>query len=212
MTSDWAGPLQQGRTGADLGEQIRADVQRALEQAQRDANQARSDALRAAQDADAAAQDGSEAAAEGAATGAFRVTEDGRLVPIGEEEAAPGIAVTVQPDQVFVPEVPPEAVVISIAFFVMLAVIAIGWPLARAFARRMDRQPAAPPALLDEQRERLTRIEQAVDAMSIEVERISEGQRFVTKLLTERALPEAVQGEAEPARRADPLPVRGERR
>jgi hypothetical protein len=35
--------------------------------------------------------------------------------------------------------------------------------------------------------ERLARIEQAIDAMAIEVERISEGQRFVTKLLAERA-------------------------
>jgi hypothetical protein len=34
---------------------------------------------------------------------------------------------------------------------------------------------------------RLERIEQAVDAIAIEVERISEGQRFTTKLLTERA-------------------------
>jgi hypothetical protein len=35
--------------------------------------------------------------------------------------------------------------------------------------------------------ERLQRIEQAVDAMAIEIERISEGQRFTTRLLTSRA-------------------------
>ena len=35
--------------------------------------------------------------------------------------------------------------------------------------------------------DRLTRIEAAVDAMSVEVERISEGQRFVTKVLSERS-------------------------
>jgi hypothetical protein len=34
--------------------------------------------------------------------------------------------------------------------------------------------------------ERLARIEQAVDSIAIEVERISEGQRFTTKLLAER--------------------------
>ena len=33
---------------------------------------------------------------------------------------------------------------------------------------------------------RLERIEQAVDAIAIEIERISEGQRFTTKLLNER--------------------------
>jgi hypothetical protein len=34
---------------------------------------------------------------------------------------------------------------------------------------------------------RIERIEQAVDSIAIEMERVSEGQRFVTKLLSERA-------------------------
>lgn len=34
---------------------------------------------------------------------------------------------------------------------------------------------------------RLERIEQALEAVAVEVERISEGQRFVTKLLAERS-------------------------
>jgi hypothetical protein len=34
---------------------------------------------------------------------------------------------------------------------------------------------------------RLARVEQAVEAVAIEIERISEGQRFVTKLLADRA-------------------------
>src|ERR1700692_4795734 len=40
---------------------------------------------------------------------------------------------------------------------------------------------------------RLARIEQAVDAIALEVERISEGQRFTTKLLSElnQLLPKA---------------------
>ena len=36
------------------------------------------------------------------------------------------------------------------------------------------------------QEQRLARIEAAVEAIAIEVERISEGQRFTTRLLTER--------------------------
>jgi hypothetical protein len=36
---------------------------------------------------------------------------------------------------------------------------------------------------------RMERMEQAVDAIAIEVERISEGQRFITKVLSERTLP-----------------------
>jgi hypothetical protein len=46
-----------------------------------------------------------------------------------------------------------------------------------------------PPELmrrLDEIAERVNRIETAVDATAIEVERISEGQRFTTRLLAER--------------------------
>ena len=38
----------------------------------------------------------------------------------------------------------------------------------------------------DKEDERLRRIEEAVDAIAVEVERISEGQRFTTKLLAER--------------------------
>ena len=34
---------------------------------------------------------------------------------------------------------------------------------------------------------RLSRLEQAVDAIALEVERISEGQRFTTRLLSEQA-------------------------
>ena len=34
--------------------------------------------------------------------------------------------------------------------------------------------------------ERLSQIEHSIDAMAVEVERISEGQRFTTKLLSER--------------------------
>ena len=35
--------------------------------------------------------------------------------------------------------------------------------------------------------ERMTRLEQAVDAIAFEVERISEGQRFTTRLLSEQS-------------------------
>jgi hypothetical protein len=49
------------------------------------------------------------------------------------------------------------------------------------------RNVAAAPGQLSALDARLARIEQAIDAMSIEVERISEGQRFTTKLLSDRA-------------------------
>ncbi len=37
--------------------------------------------------------------------------------------------------------------------------------------------------------ERLARVEQAVESIAIEIERVSEGQRYVTKLMSERAQP-----------------------
>lgn len=78
-------------------------------------------------------------------------------------------------------DIPPQVVDISMGFFIMCAVIAIGWPLARAFGRRMERRTDV-PGINPGMAEQLQRIEQAVDAMSIEVERISESQRFMAKL------------------------------
>ncbi|HET7565434.1 MAG TPA: hypothetical protein VFJ96_10590 [Gemmatimonadaceae bacterium] len=74
---------------------------------------------------------------------------------------------------------------IPIVLFVMMGVTAIGVPIARAFARRMDRQ-SLQPRVPTELAERLEHMEHAIDAIAIEVERISEGQRFTTKLLSER--------------------------
>jgi len=78
--------------------------------------------------------------------------------------------------------IPPQAVDISIAFFIMVAVILIGWPLARALGRRLERRADAPALPDPAMSGQLQRIEQAVEAMSIEIERISESQRFLAKL------------------------------
>ena len=79
---------------------------------------------------------------------------------------------------------------VPIAAFVMVTVSAIGIPIARAYARRMEREPRN-PTLPPDVTARLERMEQAIDSIAIEVERISEGQRFTTKLLAERNTAEA---------------------
>lgn len=83
---------------------------------------------------------------------------------------------------------PSEEILVPLFFFVTVIVLAIGVPLARAFARRMDRQrlePPVAPALL----QRLERMENAIDTVAVEIERIAENQRFTTRLLTERGAP-----------------------
>jgi hypothetical protein len=80
--------------------------------------------------------------------------------------------------------IPQQVVDISIAFFLTMAAIIIGLPLARAFARRMDRRGTQQiPSDLSHQ---IGQLNQAVDAIALEVERISEGQRFTTRLLSEQ--------------------------
>jgi hypothetical protein len=68
----------------------------------------------------------------------------------------------------------------------VLAAVVIFYPLMRALARRLEGGGRL-NGLDMGSAERLQRIEQAVDAMAIEIERISEGQRFTTRLLTARA-------------------------
>jgi hypothetical protein len=70
----------------------------------------------------------------------------------------------------------------------VLAIIFIAFPLATGLAKAMWRRsnkPAIPPQALTETAQRLERLESSVDAIAIEIERISEGQRFVTRLLSE---------------------------
>lgn len=87
--------------------------------------------------------------------------------------------------------IPHEVVEIVQSFFITVAVIALGIPLMRAFARRFVDRPPVTPILAANVENRLERIEQAVEAMAIEVERISESQRYLTKIMTEqRALPQ----------------------
>jgi hypothetical protein len=81
--------------------------------------------------------------------------------------------------------IPPQAVDISLAFFFTIAFIIVGLPIARAFARRMDRKSGT-VQIPNEVTTQLANLNQAVDAIALEVERISEGQRFTTRLLSEQ--------------------------
>jgi hypothetical protein len=70
-------------------------------------------------------------------------------------------------------------------------------PIAITISRLIWKRGSNPaPRKADiEAEERMRRLEAGVDAIAIEVERISEGQRFVTKLLSEREKQSALRGD-----------------
>jgi len=74
---------------------------------------------------------------------------------------------------------------VPISLFVCIAATLIGVPIARAYGRRIESK--GNENLSRDVMARLERMEQAIDSIAVEVERISEGQRFTTKLLSERA-------------------------
>ena len=89
----------------------------------------------------------------------------------------------------------------------IVGTIFVLFPIAIAMARNIWRRGSrqvAPP-MSGESAQRMERLEQAIDAISIEVERISEGQRFMTRLLTEGSAPALSVGQkmAEPIRLPD---------
>ncbi|HXI98723.1 MAG TPA: hypothetical protein VNG73_07230 [Gemmatimonadaceae bacterium] len=81
----------------------------------------------------------------------------------------------------------PAKVIVAVVFFTSVAysIKAIA-QAAVAHRREESRARDSSPAVSEA---RLARIEQAVEAIALEVERISEGQRFTTKLLSEQARP-----------------------
>lgn len=109
--------------------------------------------------------------------------EPGRTITIRGRDGTETITI---PPRAFDNTIPPQAVDISIAFFLMIAAVVIGLPLARAFARRMDRKGAGGPQIPGEISSQLAHLNQSIDAIALEVERISEGQRFTTRLLSEQ--------------------------
>jgi hypothetical protein len=107
---------------------------------------------------------------------------------------------------------PPDQVYVLTGIFI----VAVFFPLSIAVARRIWRRGAAAVAAFPQElADRLNRLDQSVDSIAIEVERIGEGQRFVTRVMSENgrsigagaAAPVNVGAQAEKAR----IPREGER-
>ncbi len=99
------------------------------------------------------------------------------------QEVTPGVPVNAPPPRR--KQLPDGLVDMMIVICTMVAVTSIGAPLAKAYARRWERKGERDQQVQLSQR--LEAIEQAIETVAVEVERISEGQRFTSKLLAERA-------------------------
>lgn len=118
---------------------------------------------------------------------------DERIVQLEQDIAQNGQLLASAPPNLVQETLPPSMLggpgggpLLNVNDISIAAILAIGFPLAVAYSIRMLRRGARaaaafPSAVVD----RITRIENAVDTIALEVERISEGQRFVTRLMSE---------------------------
>ena len=114
-----------------------------------------------------------------------RIADMDKLITTADAQVAQAAALpgAVVEEPRFDRDGPPREVFIFIPL--LLAVVFV--PMSIAMARRIWKRSSTkvaefPMELMD----RLSRLEQMGEATSLEIERIGEGQRFVTKLLTER--------------------------
>ncbi len=115
---------------------------------------------------------------------------------VSQAAAIPGAVV--EPPRVVDNGVPEEVYALS-GLFMLIVLL----PISVALARRIWRRNAATvTAFRREMGERLLRMEQALEATAIEVERIGEGQRFLTRLFTEAEATRSIgAGAAQPIER-----------
>ena len=207
-----AGAVPSTQQSQDIGQTIRDAVDQATREASQDARQAAREAAQEAQQAAREAQqevrgaqqqvreaqqqvrdaqqqlrDARTPDQQGAAHQAMMAAQEAltaaqaELQRIQGQMPSPRAIYTSQPPFFPQPTIPPQAVDIAIGFFVTCAVIVVGWPISRALGRRVEKRGSTP--LLDASvADQLQRIEQAVEAVAIEVERISESQRFLARL------------------------------
>ncbi len=178
--------------------QARGEAQ-AAQQAARDAAEQARDIARAQRDAAQAQRDAAQAQreAEQAANGSDNVgtvtitLENGKTITLnGASPEAISTALGIpQPDRE--PQGDGPFVVGGIAIVASAIVFIVGLTLRyRAKVRGL----AAPVALPSDLAQRMARMEAGIESVAVEVERISEGQRFTTRLLSDRAPLEVPRG------------------
>ena len=99
---------------------------------------------------------------------------------VAKSAAVPGAVVHPPPER---PSGPPEELIIVPIVFIFVVLL----PLSIAYARRLwKRSATAITSLPQEIYDRFARVDQSLEAIAIEVERVGEGQRFLTRLHTEQ--------------------------
>ena len=200
---------QEAAVRADVAARVRAAVEQARAaqaEAQNAARQAQAEAQQAQAEAQQAQAEGRNAARAGVDVPPAPtrvIVRDGHVIVSDNIVGPPGATTQMPPN--FPADMPPNVANVAYSFFLMIAVIAIGIPIVRVVGRWLERRTAVPPALPADVTQRLERIEQAVETVALEVERISEGQRFTSKLMAEmRQLPQLEGTRAEGVRIAEP--------
>jgi len=164
--------------GAEISQQIR--------------DQVRSE-VQAAQDAAAQAKQAGQAGKAGTAVPQAPVAVIPPIPPGGGR-----MIIQKQGDQTIITtaQLPPELLPMAkmaqdtaFGLLAMIVAVVVLGPFARMFARRMDRHTEIKAAGEHNQvlSQQIYQLQQSVDAMSLEMERVSEAQRFQSKLLSERS-------------------------
>ena len=79
----------------------------------------------------------------------------------------------------------------------MVITVVLGYPIIRFIIRLIDRRLDNNTLRATDVTAQLRALQDSVDTMAIELERISEGQRFTAKLMAEREQRALAQGEAQ---------------
>jgi hypothetical protein len=127
---------------------------------------------------------------------ALREVRDGLRDGFLQEGAGTPQAVVLQPPPMPREQIPQEVIPLVGIVMSMVALMVIGHPIARAIARAMDRRGERGVIKAAEVAPQIRQLQDSVDAMAIELERISEAQRYTAKLMSERvsALPSGSSG------------------
>ena len=205
-----------GLLTSGAGQLTRQDVQamrvrlRDLRNELQDAGERRNNIASRLRDADPAARPGYEGRLQALDTRIIGIeNEITRVVQqMGTAPAGALVAGTSQPAD---PEMIAGRIADEIVPIVAILTIFVFMPLTFAVSRFMWKRASAPartPAVDHATQQRLESLQQSVDTIAIEIERISEGQRFVTRILNERVVGA---GAAEPLKTASKSALHSER-